>query len=270
MRFYILLLLSLLSWGAFARDTASLSSDELSRAKELYAEAQALYKSKDYEKALTLYQEAYQISKEPGLILSIAQCQRHSGKAEDAIKNYRLYLEKEPESPYKDQIEPKIKKLEEQIVAAKSLAASQPSPAPTSAPSGVDISIASTETYSVYQSKEVNASFDEIEDLIKRSEEELAKIKKRLRLVLPGGIALAAGMMGTGAFLIHSTIEANNTINNQLQASHITLAVASDLAFLAAGYTLYRALSKNKKESSFEVGVAPTVGGASFAISFRK
>ena len=55
---------------------------------------------------------------------------------------------------------------------------------------------------------------------------------------------------------------------HQIQAQQAALAISADLAFLAAGYTLYRALSKNRREVPLGVGFTPLASGASLSVSY--
>jgi tetratricopeptide (TPR) repeat protein len=267
----LVLMVCMLSFSAQAKDLSDLSPAQLEKAEELRAQAEAFFKSRDYEKALPLYQDVYNMTGKPGLIFNIAQCHKFLGHPEEAIQNYRLYLAKEPKSQFKPQIEIKITELEEKLSAAKVAAATQPTIIATTQPVLTPSSAATVtqDVFSLYATKEIATAFDEVEALIQKSEEDLAKVEKHLRFVPPVGIALVGGLFGTGSLIIRSNINLNNRVNNQIQAEQLTLAIASDLAFIAAGVTLYRAIKKNKKESSFEVSFAPTNGGGFFALSFQ-
>jgi tetratricopeptide (TPR) repeat protein len=276
-RFVALLMSAVLSWSlsphAFAREVSALSDAQIEKATKMQAKANALYKSQEYEKALKIYQDIYDLTSDALTLINIGNSQRALGRQKEALQTYRLYLEVAPDSPKKEQIEKKIKDLEPLI--EKQIAELQ-SVLPTSQPTSTPVEIAKTQptetitqnVFSSYETKEMSSAFNELDDLIRQSEEELAKVKRRLRLVWPAGIGLAAGGFGLAAILLHANIENSGLVNNKIQAQQITFATVSDLAFLAAGVTLYRAISMNKKESSFQVGVAPTLGGAVMSLSF--
>jgi tetratricopeptide (TPR) repeat protein len=118
MRFFLLLLFFFPStvWAAPTKE-------QQSEALELYEKAEARYRLLQYEQALALYQEAYLQSKEDSLLFNIAQCYRLLGRYEEAKRSYELYLQDDPNTPYREACE---RFLQEVIEA---LATQPPTPA---------------------------------------------------------------------------------------------------------------------------------------------
>lgn len=88
----------------------------------LFDEGEVLYQAGDYTGALAKYQESYQESGWPELLFNLGQCQRQLGQRDEAIRFYRQFLEKAPKSPYRPEVERKIREME----SATTLPALQP------------------------------------------------------------------------------------------------------------------------------------------------
>lgn len=61
-------------------------------AKKFFQEAEASYKSGDFEAALAAYERAYLLTKEPLLLYNQAQCYRQLKRSKEAIDAYRRFL----------------------------------------------------------------------------------------------------------------------------------------------------------------------------------
>lgn len=85
------------------------------RAAQLFEDAEALYKVKEYEKALVGFKEAYLLTSEPTLLFNIGQCHRQLGQLEEAKKSYEIFLRDDPKSPLVANAEARIKEIEEEI-----------------------------------------------------------------------------------------------------------------------------------------------------------
>jgi hypothetical protein len=96
-------------------------------AQEKYEEAKTFYNIGEYEKALAGFKEAYLLSKEPELLLNIAQCHRFLQKNQEAIRALQSFLQEAPNSPYA----PEAQKLIEELSGPTSQPATSTS-APTS------------------------------------------------------------------------------------------------------------------------------------------
>ena len=125
-------------WLALGQQT----DKDVEKAKKLFTAATVYYNDKDYEKALSGYQDAYKVAPLPVILFNIAQCNRFLGHTQEAIDGYQKFLRDDPATPYRKEVEDKIKALEELLAKeqarlaqeAASLAASQPASAPASGP----------------------------------------------------------------------------------------------------------------------------------------
>ena len=79
--------------GILFTASPSFAQEDLAKAKELFKQAEARFKSSDFRTALELYQQAYAAKPLPGFHFNIAQCHRNLGEYAKAIEHFRLYLE---------------------------------------------------------------------------------------------------------------------------------------------------------------------------------
>jgi hypothetical protein len=93
------------------KDPKTTPENSQERAAKLYEEAKAHYNLQEYETALNGFKEAYLLSKEAGLLFNIGQCYRQMGKDQEAIRSFKAYLNEDPESPQRVQIEQWLKEM---------------------------------------------------------------------------------------------------------------------------------------------------------------
>src|SRR5262245_24158816 len=74
-------------------------------ARLLFEAAEAYYKAEHYAEAREAYAKTYALVSSPGLLFNMAQCERLLGQKEQAVTHYRAFLEAEPKSPYRQEIE---------------------------------------------------------------------------------------------------------------------------------------------------------------------
>lgn len=118
-------------------------------AQAKYEEAKAHYNLRDYEKALGLFKESYLLSKEPELLLNIAQCYRYLKRNEDAIATLQNFLFSAPDSVYRPEAEKLLIELKGEASGPSSEPAkSMPQSAPASlpAPSEAELRLGRIET----------------------------------------------------------------------------------------------------------------------------
>src|SRR5687767_2529066 len=77
-------------------DPKPLSDQEITILAEKVDKADKLFKDGKYEKALPLYQDAYQASEEPTMLFSIAQCYRNLKQFQLAADHYKKFLSSAP------------------------------------------------------------------------------------------------------------------------------------------------------------------------------
>jgi tetratricopeptide (TPR) repeat protein len=94
---------------------AAARADDVVKAQAAYHAATQHYDLGEYREALEGFKEAYRNHEDPSFLFNIAQCHRQLDEKQQAIRAYRTYLIKEPESPKRDQIREMIAKLEKQL-----------------------------------------------------------------------------------------------------------------------------------------------------------
>jgi tetratricopeptide (TPR) repeat protein len=72
------------------------AADDARSGRRRAAAGDAEYKSGDFQKALSDFEEAYRILNEPALYFHIANCHRSLNHTEEAIRYYSMYLEEVP------------------------------------------------------------------------------------------------------------------------------------------------------------------------------
>ena len=88
--------------------------------------AQLHYDMGRWDAALAEYEAAYEISREPQLLYKMGDTYRRKGDIEHAVLLYQNYLERDPQNPFRPEIEERIKGLQRQLNRASSPA--EPSP----------------------------------------------------------------------------------------------------------------------------------------------
>jgi tetratricopeptide (TPR) repeat protein len=108
MRRLLLLFICLL---AFASPVMAQSNPD-EQSKELYAKGKVFFDKEEYQKALALFQEAYQLSKNPGLLPNIGQCHKELGQNTEAALAFQSFLRSSPDSPYFAEVQALFKEVE--------------------------------------------------------------------------------------------------------------------------------------------------------------
>jgi tetratricopeptide (TPR) repeat protein len=107
-RLVLLALLALLAAPVAAQPAPP---DERSKASSHFKLGQTYYKSGDYDRAITEYKAAFELSKEPSLIFNIALCHDRAQRPEEALKEYRLYLDLAPNGDVADEARDEVARL---------------------------------------------------------------------------------------------------------------------------------------------------------------
>jgi tetratricopeptide (TPR) repeat protein len=115
-RFWLLLALATLFSSPPAR------ADDASRFKELVKQATDAFGRGDFERAIDLCNEAFAIKPNPRLLYNRARAEEALGNAQQAIADYELYLEREPQTEDRGIIEGRIKALRAQLAESERLA----------------------------------------------------------------------------------------------------------------------------------------------------
>ena len=99
-------------------------ADDEQRARGLYEQAQVQYSIGKFDKAILLYQEAYELSKRPSLLFNIAQAHRLAGNHAKAKFFYESFL-RATDAANREEVERRIKEMEEAIKKEEAEAAAR-------------------------------------------------------------------------------------------------------------------------------------------------
>lgn len=125
-----MLFLASLAVITFEREAAAEPRSESinDEARSHFAEGSRLYDAKDYDQAISHFEKSYALSSAPALLLNIAQAYRLKGDCEKAALFYKRYLEKQPGSPRRAEIEARRSEMQ----ACVDDKAQRPTPTPES------------------------------------------------------------------------------------------------------------------------------------------
>ncbi len=118
----------------FASMALAQTDAEKKLARKHYELGEQFYKISNYPKALAEFTDAYKLYPLPSLLFNIARCHEVMANLEQALKYYRLYLEKVPSSPKRSLIEARIKTLRVRLDARKPTPAPKPGTEPAPEP----------------------------------------------------------------------------------------------------------------------------------------
>lgn len=91
--------------------------DARDRAREAFAQGQALYLAGDFAGALAAFQAAESASPTPAAIYNIARCQERLGDTAQAVSAYESYLAQAPDAPDHDAVAGHVAELRRQLPA---------------------------------------------------------------------------------------------------------------------------------------------------------
>ena len=90
-------------------------ADKRDVAREEFKTGARYFEIADYPRALEHFKAAYVTFEDPAILFNIAQCERLLGHKQEALRAYRIYLQKKPDSPNRAEIENIIGTLQEAI-----------------------------------------------------------------------------------------------------------------------------------------------------------
>jgi hypothetical protein len=100
-------LVSFAPWQAFAGKR---------EAKQLFQRGQAAYDAQRFGEAIVLFERAYTEHPAPEFLFNIAQAHRRLGHCEEALVNYRRFLEQSPETRVRREVEGHIARLRSECI----------------------------------------------------------------------------------------------------------------------------------------------------------
>lgn len=92
---------------ALAKDSAA--------AKEHYLKGTRAFELGAYDEAIDEYSAAYRIKDDPALLYNLGQAHRLAGHAVEALRFYKLFLIKVPQTPARSEVEQKIAELQKLV-----------------------------------------------------------------------------------------------------------------------------------------------------------
>jgi tetratricopeptide (TPR) repeat protein len=101
------------------------AEDDLGAARRLFSSGSKHFDLGEYDQALADFKEAYRIREDPVFLYNIAQCHRLLKHHEEALRAYKTYLRRAPESPVRAEVEQRIVALQE-VVEKQNRAATMP------------------------------------------------------------------------------------------------------------------------------------------------
>jgi tetratricopeptide (TPR) repeat protein len=112
-----------------AMSVARADDTETSRGlREHYARGTTLFDLGRYDEAIREYEAAYELRNDPTLLYDIAQAHRLAHRPEAAVRFYKAYLAREPNSPIRERVEERIIELQKLLPPTVT---TQPAPRPT-------------------------------------------------------------------------------------------------------------------------------------------
>jgi tetratricopeptide (TPR) repeat protein len=123
----------------------SAQADNKDVARDAFQEGSRQYEMGDFKAALAAFKRAYLNYEDPAFLFNIAQCERAIGDKPEALRTYRVFLYKVPDSPQRASVEKIVAELQAALDQEKAAAAHPPTgtigpgasgaaPAPTDPP----------------------------------------------------------------------------------------------------------------------------------------
>jgi len=88
------------------------SRADLADAKQAYEEAARAFNLGQWDEAVAGFQKSYKLSGDAALLFNVAQAQRQAGRNKESVITYKAFLREVPETPYRENVEAKIRDLE--------------------------------------------------------------------------------------------------------------------------------------------------------------
>jgi tetratricopeptide (TPR) repeat protein len=101
-------------------------ADNRDVAREAFHEGSVRYDLGDYRAALAAFKRAYLAFDDPVFLFNIGQCQRHLGEKTEALRSFRIFLNKVPNNRDRPQVEKLMHELQAAIDQDKVAATQTP------------------------------------------------------------------------------------------------------------------------------------------------
>jgi tetratricopeptide (TPR) repeat protein len=116
------------------RKPAKVDRKRVREARHAFEAGKKAYNIGDFDKAIELWKEGYELKDDPIFLYNIAQAYRQKGDPAKSIFYYKGYLRELPAAKNRGEVEEKMADLQRQIEDAERAAAPPPPPEPTPAP----------------------------------------------------------------------------------------------------------------------------------------
>src|SRR5689334_18816202 len=90
-------------------------ADKRDTAREEFQTGARYFEIADYPQALEHFKAAYVAYEDPAILFNIAQCERLLNHKHEALRAYKIYLQKKPDTPNRTEIENIITTLQDAI-----------------------------------------------------------------------------------------------------------------------------------------------------------
>ena len=109
---------------------ARVDRKRVKQARQAFEMGKKAYTAGEFDKAIELWKEGYELNDDPILLYNIAQAYRQKGDAAKAIFYYRGYLRDAPQAKNRPEVEGRMAELQRGIDEAERAAQPEPSPVP--------------------------------------------------------------------------------------------------------------------------------------------
>jgi tetratricopeptide (TPR) repeat protein len=105
-------------------------ADDVAEAKRHFALGTKAYELGAYDEAISEYATAYRLKDDAAILFNLGQANRLAGHSTEALRLYRMYLLKVPNSPARAEVEQRIAETQHQIEQQKPVREAAPVPPP--------------------------------------------------------------------------------------------------------------------------------------------
>jgi hypothetical protein len=112
------------------------AADDRTSAREHYLNGKKAFELGQFDEAVNEYAAAYRLRDDPALLYNLGQAHRLAGHASEAVHFYKVYLNRMPSAPNREEVITKIAELEKLIEQQKKTANLEPNHATPLTPSG--------------------------------------------------------------------------------------------------------------------------------------
>jgi tetratricopeptide (TPR) repeat protein len=88
------------------------ADDDINAARDHYQRGKRAYDVGRFEEAAREYERAYQLKDDPALLYNLGQAHRLANHPSQALIAYKAYLRNVPETPYRSEVEARIRELQ--------------------------------------------------------------------------------------------------------------------------------------------------------------